>query len=263
MLALVFYSVPSGFCDMYFDTVGAITHFLMFFVSCFSTFFVGSHTISDVGSFAPRQIIMTIFAIMWAIRLGAFLFGRILIHRTDGRMTPFKNNIVTWANVWMFQAFWVYMVDMPVVLVNMLPAQSHPSFGTIFDIIGVILWVAGFLFETIADAQKSAFRHNPDNKDKFITHGVWGMSQHPNHFGEVCMWVGMSFLATSASSGTMHVHWMSPLMTLMIVNHSGMGMLDRRAIKKWGTDEKFLHYKANVPWFIPTLSFYAPPSKAE
>ena len=43
-------------------------------------------------------------------------------------------------------------------------------------------------FEVAADMQKTRFRKNPENKDKFISTGLWAKSRHPNYLGEIILW---------------------------------------------------------------------------
>ena len=32
----------------------------------------------------------------------------------------------------------------------------------------------------------------PDNRNKYITSGLWAKSRHPNFFGEIMLWTGIA-----------------------------------------------------------------------
>ena len=153
----------------------------------------------------------------------------------------------------------------------------------VLDIIGFLLFAFGFFFEVIADAQKTAFRGNPDNRHKYITtglfvrsflrskavvhavllrltvtcrawSGLWARSRHPNYFGEIVMWTGLA--VASMSSVTLPVEflvWLSPVFTVLLLTKvSGVPMLERAGMKKWGGDPKYVAYVLNTPCILPT-----------
>lgn len=70
---------------------------------------------------------------------------------------------------------------MPVYLVNTLPSSLHPPL-TPRDFAALGLVAGAFLFEVVADRQKSAWRRAKDAKqhdEQFITRGLWALSRHP------------------------------------------------------------------------------------
>jgi steroid 5-alpha reductase family enzyme len=81
-----------------------------------------------------------------------------------------------------------------------MTSTKTPNLG-IAGIIGLALWVAGFAIEVTADRQKREFRRNPDNSNRFIQHGLWAWSRHPNYFGEILLWVGIAVIAAPALQG--------------------------------------------------------------
>ena len=108
---------------------------------------------------------------------------------------------------WTFQLFWVWVVSLPVIILNS-PATSIPanggiyhSFGTGKDIAGVILFALGLLIEGMADLQKYRFKTvvNPP-KGAITDNGLWGWSRRPNYFGEILLWWGMYILCLSPAT---------------------------------------------------------------
>jgi steroid 5-alpha reductase family enzyme len=108
--------------------------------------------------------------------------------------------------------------------------------------------VLGFSTEIVADNQKSKFRSFPENRDKFITTGLWAKSRHPNYFGEIVLWAGIAVMSFSSLEGWQYLTLISPIFTyILLVYVSGVRMLEARADKKWGHDEDYKKYKSNTP----------------
>lgn len=87
------------------------------------------------------------------------------------------------------------MTLLPTLIMLLEPKQ--PQLGP-RDYVGWTVWLVGFVTEALADYQKSKFRSNPENKDKFIQNGLWGVSRHPNYFGEITLWFGLYLSASSS-----------------------------------------------------------------
>lgn len=225
---------------------------------------------------SPRQLLVAVASIIWLTRLGTFLYGRIL--KDDGKDERFKDLktvFTSWLGCWMFQALWVTLIQLPVILVNSLPDDAPRGSGwsssNFIDIIAGAIWILGFAFEVAADTEKSAFRSIAANRHRFITTGTWRYSRHPNYFGEITMWLALglacanmgwstSAQATSANSvgltffTKMQCGWISGLFTmLLLVKVSGVPMVEKLGRKKWGKDPAYIHYMKNtscvIPWF--------------
>jgi steroid 5-alpha reductase family enzyme len=117
-----------------------------------------------------------------------------------------------------------------------------------FFYFGFSLFVLGFAIEVVADNQKSKFRSVPDNRNKYITSGLWAKSRHPNFFGEIMLWTGIAVMSFSSLNGMQYLTLISPFFTyLLLVYVSGVRMLEARADKKWGDDEFYIKYKNTTP----------------
>ena len=116
----------------------------------------------------------------------------------------------------------------------------------------MLAWLAGFLFEAVADWQKSRFRARPENEDRFIQSGLWAWSRHPNYFGEILLWLGIAIIALPVLKGWQHLTLISPLFVyLLLTRISGVNMLERRADRAWGQDSDYQAYKARTPVLWP------------
>lgn len=122
------------------------------------------------------------------------------------------------------------------------------------DYTGWVMWAVGFFFETIADYQKSSFRNNPQNSGKFINSGLWSLCRHPNYFGEILLWIGLYISASSTFKGWEYGSVISPVFVWGLVTHvSGVPLLERAGLKKWGSDPAYLKYLKDTPSLMPKL----------
>ena len=113
-----------------------------------------------------------------------------------------------------------------------------------FVLAGLIVWMVGFVFETVGDLQLEAFvAHNPG---KLMTKGLWKYSRHPNYFGEMTQWVGIGVMALSVDYG-----WVSLIgpfvITYLLLFVSGIPPAERRSSKRPGWDDYKRRTSAVVP----------------
>ena len=120
--------------------------------------------------------------------------------------------------------------------------------------IGIILFIIGFTLEIIADTQKTNFRKIENNRDKFITTGIWKYSRHPNYLGEIILWIGVAIISYSSLEMNQLFTLVSPVFTyLLLVYVSGINLLEKSGQKKWGSLSEYKEYKRKTPrlfWFI-------------
>ncbi|KZT73108.1 DUF1295-domain-containing protein [Daedalea quercina L-15889] len=213
-----------------------------------------------ITSFAPRQLLLSAAIVAWSTRLGSFLVMRAMKAGGDSRFDEIKHKPATFTAFWMAQATWVFVVGLPVYMVNALPASLHPPLRS-FDYFSLALFTGSWLFEIIADRQKSVWRRARDNKEhdeSFITSGLWSISRHPNYVGEVGLWTGIWLLSVNSLCAPSYprASWLlagaSPLMTWFLLrNVSGVPPLERAGNLKFANDPKWREYKRTVPVFWP------------
>ena len=198
-----------------------------------------------------RSYLLMGLVIIWAVRLGTFLFKRVLKAGKDGRFDELKPNFLRFLSVWTLQGLWVTFT-MAAALVAITSSEKKPL--GVFAIVGFLVWLAGIAIETAADTQKSRWRANPENKGKFINVGLWSKSRHPNYFGEILLWIGVAIIALPVLQGWQFVALISPVfVTLLLTKISGVPLLEKRADEKWGGQEDYEEYKKNTPVLIPKL----------
>jgi steroid 5-alpha reductase family enzyme len=121
----------------------------------------------------------------------------------------------------------------------------------VLDAVGCALWLFGFGIEVMADAQKSAFRNNPDNRGRFISTGLWAWSRHPNYFGEIVLWTGLFLVSVSQLQGLEWLVGLSPVFVAgLLIAGSGIPLLEAAADTRWGSDPDYQRYKATTPVLV-------------
>ena len=226
--------------EKFFDLTGSLTYisvtFLIFFLS----------PVKDARSFLLLALVL-----IWAIRLGTFLFRRIHKAGKDDRFDDLKPSFFRFLNVWTIQGLWV---SFTAAAAWVAMASANRVALDVFAVVGFLVWVAGFVIEVVADAQKSRFNADPANKGKFIQSGLWSRSRHPNYFGEILLWVGVAVIALPVLQGWQWVALVSPVfVTVLLTRVSGIPLLEQKADKKWGGQPDYEEYKKKTPVLIPRL----------
>jgi steroid 5-alpha reductase family enzyme len=227
--------------EKFFDLTGSITYISVIGVAvCYSRYS------ADLDA---RSILLAAMVIIWALRLGTFLFSRIQKAGKDDRFDELKPSFIRFLNVWTIQGLWVTLT-LAAALVAITTTNKKEL--DLFALLGFLVWAFGFAFEVIADSQKSRFNANPENKGRFIQTGLWSRSRHPNYFGEIVLWVGVAIIALPVLQGWQWVALISPVfVTLLLTRVSGIPLLEKKADKKWGGQEEYESYKKRTPVLIP------------
>jgi steroid 5-alpha reductase family enzyme len=94
--------------------------------------------------------------------------------------------------------------------------------------------------EVISDRQKSNFNDDPNNKEKFISVGLWAYSRHPNYVGEIVLWLGATIFAWSSLQGWQNITLICPIFVYLLLSRlSGVPLLEQKAEKRWGNDASY------------------------
>jgi steroid 5-alpha reductase family enzyme len=198
-----------------------------------------------------RSILLATLVIAWAVRLGTYLFGRVRKSGRDARFDEIKPSFPRFLMTWTLQGLWVTFTLAAALAA--LTTTVHRELG-LFALSGALVWVVGFAVEVVADWQKTRFRTRPENRNRFITTGLWARSRHPNYFGEIVIWIGVAIIALPVLRGWQWITLLSPVfVTVLLVFVSGVPLLERRADATWGGLEEYEAYKARTPVLIPRL----------
>ncbi len=218
---------------------------------------------------SPRQVVITILVSVWGIRLFTHYVVRKIIRKVeDVRFAGYRKNwtsnfyLKTFFIIFVPQMFLVYIIGLPVVFANSFSDTSTLSnFGIALLVIGGIIWLEGFLIESISDFQLMRFRSNPENKGKILNKGLWKYSRHPNFFGETEQWWGIFIIAITyafdnfPTATNLGVGWLTIigplLLTFMLLKFSGIPTVEKDGVLKGreGYDEYLETTSAFIPWF--------------
>lgn len=205
------------------------------------------------AGYYPRQVVLSALQIVWGLRLALFLLFRILKWGEDKRFDGTRNKFSKLAVFWSLQAFWVFIVSLPVVLVNANARGLAGSIGLgVADFLGWALCAAGLVLEAVADQQKLTFKSAPNPK-AWCDVGVWRWSRHPNYFGEWLIWWGIFVSAAQQlRGGELVAAVASPLLVMaLLLGLSGMPILEQGWNEKYGRMSGFDEWKLSTSPVVP------------
>lgn len=198
--------------------------------------------------FGARGILVTILVTIWGLRLSWHIHQRNKNKKEDYRYLNWRKEWGKWFylrsyfQVYILQGFLLFLIVSPILIIN----KNFNNQLSYFDFIGLLVWLFGFYFEVVGDAQLAKFIKNPANKGKLMQSGLWSYTRHPNYFGEVTQWWGLWLIALAVNDGW--IGFISPAtITFLILKVSGIPMLEEKMQKKSG----FQDYKKRVNKFFP------------
>ena len=231
--------------EKFYDITGTLAYLITLYLASVLTSY------SSGASLEPRTLIIIGMVSFWALRLGIFLFIRVLKVGEDRRFREAKKSFSKYLVWWTMSALWVFLTtaNALTLIVNNKKLVNQPIFY-----LGLLIWFIGILFEIIADEQKRRFRLNEKNRGKFISSGLWSISRHPNYFGEIILWIGIAIISLPTLSGFQYVTLISPLFIyLLLTRISGVNLLEESSDKKWGDLPEYEQYKRETPVLVPFI----------
>jgi len=203
-----------------------------------------------------RGALVTFLILIWGGRLSYHIFRRNIRKSEDARYVAWRVEWGRWfiirsyLQIYLLQGLLMILIATPVIFINTFRGGSF----TFLDLLGVLVWLTGFYFESRGDAQLKEFIKNPDNKGKILNTGLWKYTRHPNYFGEVTQWWGIWIIGFSivyAFNSTLLLALISiigPLtITFLILKVSGIPMLEKSMAKNPLFDE----YRRTTSVFFP------------
>lgn len=200
-----------------------------------------------IGARSEIAFIVNILVTLWGARLAYHIAKRNLKKPEDYRYQEWRNTwkyfyVRSYLQIFLLQGLFLYIIALPVMAINSSDAYVVSPLFTL----GIFVWLVGYYFEVVGDAQLRHFISVPENKGKLMTQGLWKYTRHPNYFGEATMWWGI-FITVAAVTGNILLI-VSPLLINWLLRYvSGVPMLEA----KYKDREDFKAYATKTSVFIP------------
>ncbi len=202
------------------------------------------------SDFSIVTILTNILVTIWGLRLAYHISLRNIKKTEDERYAKWRIEWGKWANirsyfqVFILQGLLLFIISLATISINLYELQNI----SIYTILGTIVWIVGFIFESVGDAQLKNFIKDPNNRGKIMNLGLWKYTRHPNYFGEITMWWGIWIIGLQTPFGIYAI--ISPiLISYLIIKVSGIPMLEKNLEK----NPLFAEYKSKtsilIPWF--------------
>ena len=208
------------------------------------------------GASGSGNWLLLLMVTVWGLRLTGYLAKRNLGKGEDFRYRAMRRKhgerfaIVSLYSVFGLQGALMMLVSLPVSL-----GQRDTDAGAGFVVLlGFVVWAVGLYFEVVGDAQLARFKRDPRNADQIMDQGLWGLTRHPNYFGDALVWWGLAIVGSSQGAGI----WAflgAAVMTVLLVRVSGAALLDRLLAKR---KPGYAEYMARTSGFIPLPRRSAP-----
>ena len=177
----------------------------------------------------PRKTLVAGLVTLWGVRLALYILWRNWGQGEDFRYRAMRERHgrqFAWRSL--FVVFWLQGVILWIVSSPILQAVASPRPAALewLDMLGVAVFAAGILFESVGDLQLARFKADPAHRGKVLQRGLWRYTRHPNYFGDALVWWGLSLIALATPQSL----WIlvSPLlMTFLLMRVSGVALLEK------------------------------------
>ena len=199
------------------------------------------------------QSLVLLLVITWGIRLYWHLSARWEHNKIEDRRysdlrAKYEKSfgglaVNMYVRVYLVQAILAMVISLPVILLNTVDVQQISW----ISIVGLLVWMIGFYFEAIGDAQLAAFVKNNKKKGALMTKGLWKYTRHPNYFGEVTQWWGI-FIIIAPLLSNWWIAIIGPIViSVLIILITGVPLTEKHFAGRPGWDA----YKRRTSKFLP------------
>jgi steroid 5-alpha reductase family enzyme len=201
-------------------------------------------------AFTLRKIVIVSIVSLWGLRLSLHIFVRSIGRGEDYRYRDMRERHASNFAIWsLFAIFWLQAAILWFVSAPLLAAQHSqlPEGLTWLDWLGIVLFVIGFLFESVGDWQLVRFKRDPANSGRVMQSGLWRYTRHPNYFGDALVWWGF-FLIALSTPGSFWTIASPALMTFLLLKVSGVSLLEQSLSEK---KPEYRDYARRTSAFFP------------
>ena len=195
-----------------------------------------------------RRYLLLAASVIWGLRLAGYVTWRNHGKGEDPRYRDLLSRAQGNPNAYALRT--VYLLQAAILWLACLPVQAgmleRAPIGPL-TVIGAVLWLGGFAFESAGDWQLARFKADPKNQGLIMDRGLWRYTRHPNYFGDACMWWSL-FLISLGSWAEVPTIIAPLLMTFILTRGTGQRLTDQRMA---ATRPQYADYAARTSGFIP------------
>jgi steroid 5-alpha reductase family enzyme len=205
---------------------------------------------TQTDGYLGRKLLIVFLTSIWGLRLSLHILWRNWGQGEDRRYQAWRAK--RGASFWWVSLFTVFLTQAVLLWLVSLSLQigqvaPTPARLTGLDLLGTLIWAAGFIFETISDWQLARFKADPANRGKVMNRGLWAYSRHPNYFGESLIWWGLFCIALATPFGWWA--FISPVViTFLLLKVSGVVLLEKDIVER---RPEYREYQESTSAFIP------------
>ncbi|MGB8816707.1 MAG: DUF1295 domain-containing protein [Rhizobiaceae bacterium] len=207
-----------------------------------------------LGGFTVATATLTLLVAFWSMRLSWHLVVR---HQKssaeDARYAAMRSAGGT--NFWWKSLFTVFLLQAVLQWIIALPLHAaflHLQTVSVFNplfIFGLLVFLAGFAFETIADRQLAHFKQESALPGRLMTSGLWALSRHPNYLGEMILWFGLGVCVFAMNGSALALA--GPVILAFIIVAVSIPLTEDHLS---ATRPAFEAYAARTPMLLPRLA---------
>lgn len=195
-----------------------------------------------------RRLLLLLLTAVWGLRLGFHIGWRARDGHEDPRYqrllaaAPASRNTYALRRVYLPQGLVMFFVSLT-LQVGMFAA------GPVGWLVvpGVLLWVTGFVFETVGDWQLSQFKKDRSRRGAVLDTGLWRYTRHPNYFGDAAAWTGLFLITADSWPGILTI--LSPaLMVSTLAGKTGKPLTEKAMSGRPGYREYVEATSGFIPW---------------
>ncbi len=207
------------------------------------------------GKYNIVNIVLSSLVLIWGLRLTYHIFIRNSKSNEDFRYLKYREeyngkcfDFHFFFKMYVLQYILSIIISFQVVYSNIIGLDKF----TYLTAIGLLIWIVGYLFESIGDRQLRIFKSDENNNGKIMNKGLWRYTRHPNYFGESTMWWGIYLIAISNYKNYFLIF--SPIVITFLLRFvSGVPLLEKKydGMKECAKKENWKKYKEETNIFIP------------
>lgn len=196
----------------------------------------------------PKGMVLSALVMIWAARLGYYLFSRVHRIKKDDRFDAMRPYFFRYGAFWLLQATSIFIIILPLTLSYYMgeKAAGPLSYG------GTMLAAAGLILESLADSQKN--KAKKIRPAEYVSSGLYSFCRFPNYLGEILFWAGVFLVAQNISGVYFFLALISPIwIAVLLIFISGIPLLEKKQMAAYGKDPRFLAYINRTPRLWPGI----------